>query len=462
MRVLLVVYDNDSYIHWFPMGLAYLATAARDAGHTVTIYPQDVYHYPDAHLTAYLNEHRFDVVGVGVIGGYYQYRKLLRLSDAIHAASRRPCYVIGGQGPSPVPEFFLRRTRADAAVLGEGEATFVELLDALAAGSDLNTVAGLAFLRDGQLVQTPKRPPIADVDRIPLPAWDLFPMDTYALLRMPHCENRDRVLPVLGARGCPYKCNFCYRMDPGARLRSAGSIVAEIKLLQERYGATYIAFMDDLLMYSVRRTVELCEALLAAEVRVKWSCNGRLNIVTPELLRLMKEAGCVFINYGIEAMDDRILKVMNKALTCAQVVRGIEATLAAGISPGYNIIFGNIGESAVTLRQGVEFLLKYDDHAQLRTIRPVTPYPGSPLYDYAIEHGLLRDAEDFYEHKHKNSDLLSVNFTELSDEEFHRVLFEANRRLLENYYQHQLRQQTAVAERLYLQRDASFRGFRQT
>jgi radical SAM superfamily enzyme YgiQ (UPF0313 family) len=462
MRVLLVVYDNDSYIHWFPMGLAYLAAAARNAGHQVAIYHQDVYHYPDAHLTAYLNEQRFDVVGVGVIGGYYQYRKLLRISDAINAAADRPFYVIGGQGPSPEPEYFLRKTGADAAVLGEGEVTFVELLEALAAGRDLSTVAGLAYRCDGQFVKAPRRTPITDVDGIALPAWDLFPMDYYALLRLPHCENRDRVLPVLGARGCPYKCNFCYRMDPGARLRSAGAMVGEIKLLQERYGATYIAFMDDLLMYSVRRTVELCEALLAAEVRVKWSCNGRLNIVTPELLGLMKRAGCVFINYGIEAMDDRILKVMNKSLTCAQVVRGIEATLAAGISPGYNIIFGNIGETAETLRKGVEFLLKYDDHAQLRTIRPVTPYPGSPLYDYAIEHGLLGGAEDFYEHKHTNSDLLSVNFTELSDEEFHRALCEANKRLLENYFSHQLRQQIATAERLYLQRDASFRGFRQT
>jgi radical SAM superfamily enzyme YgiQ (UPF0313 family) len=326
----------------------------------------------------------------------------------------------------------------------------------------LDTINSLAFIRDGRFIRTPPRDPVQDVDSIPHPAWDLFPMDYYALLRLPHCENRDRVLPVLGARGCPYKCNFCYRMDPGARLRSAAHIVAEIRLLQERYGATYIAFMDDLLMYSVRRTVELCEALRAAEVRVKWSCNGRLNIVTPELLRLMKQAGCVFINYGIEALDDRTLKVMNKSLTCAQIVRGIEATLAAGISPGYNVIFGNIGESADTLRKGVEFLLKYDDHAQLRTIRPVTPYPGSPLYDYAIRHGLLAGAEDFYEHKHTNSDLLSVNFTDLPDDEFHRLLFEANRQLLESYYGHKLAEQIATAERLYLRHDAAFRGFRQT
>jgi radical SAM superfamily enzyme YgiQ (UPF0313 family) len=238
--------------------------------------------------------------------------------------------------------------------------------------------------------------------------------------------------------------------------------VDEIRLLQERYQATYIVFMDELLMSSVPRTRLLCEALLEARVEVKWCCNGRLNIATPELLGLMRRAGCVFINYGIECMDDEILKVMNKRLTTQQIVAGIKATLAAGISPGYNIIFGNIGENRRTLQQGVDFLLKYDDHAQLRTIRPVTPYPGSPLYHHAIKHGLLQDAEDFYERKHTNSDLLALNFTELSDEEFHAALIDANRTLLRHYYRHQLRTQIATARRLYMEKDASFRGFRQS
>ena len=462
MRVLLVVYDNDSYIHWFPMGLAYIASALRDAGHHVKIYSQDAYHFSERHLADYLCANYFDVVAVGVIGGYYQYRKLLKIAETVQSVPEKPYFVIGGAGPSPEPEFFLRKTNADAVVIGEGEVTIVELLSTLTEERDPAGVPGIAFLRDGQHVRTPDRQPLKDVDAIPYPAWDLFPMDYYALLRMPHAENADRVLPVLAARGCPYRCNFCYRVDKGVRLRSPASIVKEIQLLQERYGATYIAFMDDLLMYSDRRMRSLCEAMLGADVHVKWSCNGRLNVVTPALLDVMKQAGCVFINYGIESMDDGILKVMRKALTCEQVVVGIEATLEAGISPGYNIIFGNIGETAETLRKGVDFLLKYDDHAQLRTIRPVTPYPGSELYHIAIERGLLRDAEDFYENKHRNSDLLTVNFTALSDEEFHRELFEANKLLLENYYQHQMGRQIVAAEQLYLHEDSAFRGFRQS
>jgi radical SAM superfamily enzyme YgiQ (UPF0313 family) len=157
-----------------------------------------------------------------------------------------------------------------------------------------------------------------------------------------------------------------------------------------------------------------------------------------------------------------MLKVMNKALNTRQIVKGIEATLEAGISPGYNIIFGNIGETEEVLNKGVDFLLKYDDASQMRTIRPVTPYPGSPLYYYAIEKGLLKDCEDFYENKHLNSDLVSVNFTKLDESDFHRCLLDANTRLITNYFEKKLRAVIEQAENLYIDQDTGFRGFRQS
>lgn len=462
MKVLLVVYDNDSYIHWFPLGLGYIASALRNAGHEVSVYSQDWHHYPESHLTNYLNENKFDVVGVSVIAGYYQYRKLLKISEAVNASKNRPFYIIGGHGPAPAPEYFLKKTRADAVVIGEGEITAVKLLEALETHADLSSVKGIAYLKDGRAVITEPQPLIENIDSIAWPAWDLFPMDYYALLRMPHVRNNDRVAVMLSGRGCPFKCNFCFRMDKGIRVRSPQSVVEEIKALKEKYGITFIAFADELTMASKSHIRDLCRAFIDADLNVRWTCNGRLNFAEPDIFDLMKKAGCVFINYGIECMDDNILKVMNKSLTTEQIVRGIEMTLAAGISPGYNIIFGNIGENADTLGKGVEFLLKYDDHSQLRTIRPVTPYPGTPLFDYAVEKGLLKDVEDFYEHKHVNSDLLAVNFTSVSDDEFHRLLFDANKKLLENYFKHKLEQGIETARKLYMERDTSFRGFRQS
>jgi len=463
MKILLIVYDNDSYIHYFPLGTAYIASVLRKENYEVKIYSQDIHHYPEEHLTDYLNKNKFDVIGLGVIGGYYQYNKLLKISQAIIASKNKPeYYILGGHGPSPEPEYFLRKTGADVVVMGEGEETIVELINAIASKKPFNMIKGIAYRDGDQIVINDRRTVIRDVDDIPWPAYDMFPIEYYRLLREPHCSNKDFFMPVLSARGCTFKCNFCYRMNKGYRARNPMAVIEEIKYLNKDYGINYIEFADELLMSSKSRTIEFCEAIIKSNLKFKWFCNGRLNYATPKILKIMKHAGCVFINYGIESFDDIALKNMNKALTTKQIIKGIEATLREGISPGYNIIFGNIGETKETLNKDVEFLLKYDDGAQLRTIRPVTPYPGSPLYYYAIEKGLLKDIEAFYENKHVNSDLLSVNFTDMSDEEFHRCLMEANVTLLRNYYKNKLEQMIGVTKSLYLNNNVTFRGYRQT
>ena len=462
MRVLLVVYNNESYIHWFPIGLAYIAAVLKKNGIDVDIYQQDLHRYPDEHLTYFLNKNKYDVLGYTTVGGYYQYQKLLSISAAINRSKNRPFFILGGHGPSPEPEFFLKKTDADAIVMGEGEETIIELLGAIARKADLSGVNGIACRQNGNVEVNSPRSLIEDIDSIPFPAYEMFPIEYYRLLRMPHVGNSDFVMPILSGRGCRFKCNFCYRMDKGMRPRSNEAIIEEINFLKSQFGINYIAFADELLMSSIQRTESLCKDLIRQGVNIKWECNGRLNFARADLLGLMKSAGCVFINYGIESYDDATLKTMNKKLTTKQIKTGVENTISSGISPGLNIIFGNIGENKQTLEAGVNFLLKYDDFAQMRTIRPVTPYPGSPLYKYSIEKGLLKDCEDFYENKHTNSDLLSVNFTELNDEEYYQALFSANSRLLDNYFKGKKKNYKDVMQKLYFEKDPNFRGYRQS
>lgn len=461
MKILLIAYDNGSHISFFPHGISYIAAACRKAGHEVKIYSQDVYHWDESHLSATLEREHFDIVGLGACGGYYQYRKALKISEAVNAAGKRPVYLLGGHLASPEPEYFLRKTKADFIVMGEGEETVTDLLNAVENKRPVSGVSGIAYMENGRCVKTPKRQPIKDINSLPLPAWDMVPMEHYLLAKAPNIKTGQRHMSVLSGRGCTFKCNFCYRMDEGFRPRRADSIIEEIERLKKDYNVSYISFVDELLMSSASRTMEICEAFIKGRLGIRWACNGRLNYARPDVLNFMKKAGCVFINYGIESMDDKVLKMMNKAMTTRHITEGIDNTLDAGISPGFNIIFGNIGETAEALEKGVRFLLKYDNHSQLRTIRPVTPYPGSPLYYHAIEHGLLKDCEDFYEKKHANSDLLSVNFTGLTDDQFYKALYDANLALLENYYSYQAEQSRRDLDNLYIKRDASFRGFRQ-
>lgn len=461
MRILLVVYDNESYINWFPQGLGYIAAVLLNEGYDVEVYSGDRHHYPEEHLTAFLNENRFDVIGVSVIAGYYQYKKLLKISDAINKSRQRPFYVIGGHGPSHEPKYFMLKTNADAVVIGEGEETIKELMKAISNKKSFHSIKGIAFRDGNTVVINERRPLIKDVDSILPPAYHLFPIDYYRLLRPPNIRKDEFTMPVLSGRGCTFKCSFCYRMDDGFRPRSDESIIEEITFLKKAYGINFILFSDELLMSSSNRTVSLCEKIISQKLNIRWSCNGRLNYATSKVLDAMKRAGCVYVNYGIEAMDDEVLKMMRKNLTVRQIIQGVEATIAAGITPGLNIIFGNFGDTTETLKKGVDFLLQYDDAARLRTIRPVTPYPRSPLYYQAIEKGLLNDVEDFYECKHINSDLLSVNFTEMSETEFHGCLLEANKRLIEHYYSIQKDDMIREAENLYNIKNPIFRGFRQ-
>lgn len=372
-------------------------------------------------------------------------------------------FTIGGHGPAAVPEYFLRKTGADVVGIGEGEITFVELLDAFAGKRTLESVDGIAYIDSGgNYIRTRARELIKNIDELAWPAYDLFDITHYSLIRDANIKSNERCMPMLSGRGCIFKCNFCYRLDKGFRPRSAQSIIEEVEFLKRKYNIKYINFSDELLMSSRKRTTELCQAFTDAKLNVKWSCNGRLNFADMDVLEKMKEAGCVFINYGIESLDNNTLKVMHKVLTREMIVRGIENTLRVGISPGFNIIYGNINEPLGAIDDAVEFLLKYDDHAQMRTIRPVTPYPGSELFDYAVENHMLGGVEDFYENKHVNSDLLAVNFTRHTDDEIHKALYEANMKLLKRYQEVQAEKTAKICADLYLKKDASFRGFRQT
>lgn len=463
MKVLLIVPDNGSYISCFPLGIGYIAAVLRNAGHYVEIYNKDVYHYTAEHLTNFLDTNDFDLVGSGTCGGYRQYREMKTIAKAVHASQKKHIFIVGGHLVTPEPKYFLDLLKADYIVLGEGEETIRELCHHLQHNLPVHDVKGLAYWdENGTFIDTGRREEITDLDALPFPAWDLFPMDHYTLYRDPNIMDHERSMIMYSGRGCLFHCNFCYRMEQGLRIRSAENVIEEMRALKEAYNVSYIAFYDELLVNSVDRVTEFCEKLIDAKLDMHWNCNGRLNFAKLDMLKLMKRAGCVFINYGIESLDEQALKNMNKNLTVKQITTGIENTLEAGISPGFNIIWGNIGEDEHSLQLGVDFLLKYDDHSQRRTIRPVTPYPGCPLYYYAIEKGLLKDVEDFYEHKHVNSDLLAVNFTDLTDEEFYAALLKANETLLSNYYDAQKYHVLAIEHDLYTNRNAEFRGFRTT
>lgn len=409
--------------------------------HNVGLWHQDLHHGPDDSLLPILNTNPWDIVGIGAVAGYYQYRKLKSLSNVINSSTRRHKfqYVLGGHGPAAAPEYFMRVMGADSVVVGDGEDGFDQILS-----------VGKGVIHTKPCTE----------DAAPLRVYQAMPMDIYKLIRWPTSERTDFCFPILSSRGCKFSCSFCYRMREGYHLRAVDAIMEEIRFLHKHFKINHFQFADELLMASEKRTEEICQAILNLPFAIRWDCNGRLNYARPEILNMMKSAGAKYVNYGIESLNQTLLNQMRKGLTLEQIHKGVEATLAAGLSPGLNLIWGFPGDTVENLWAAVDFIKKYDPCHELRTIRPVTPYPGTALYRLAIEKGLLEGLEDFYERKHVNSDLFTVNFMDISTEEAHKHLHNANLALLQNYLQKRGEKQAEAARRMYLNGDTSFRGFR--
>jgi anaerobic magnesium-protoporphyrin IX monomethyl ester cyclase len=264
---------------------------------------------------------------------------------------------------------------------------------------------------------------------------------------------------MISGRGCMYHCNFCERLEKGFRLRSIPNVIEEIKKYVQDYRITYIHFYDELFMFSEKRMKEFADAIRDENIKIGYFCTGRLEKVNENILQMMKESGCLSIDYGIEQFDNYSLQKMDKQLTEDEIIHGIELTKEAGIKICFNIIFGNIGDTRESFKKSTNLLKKYNDFSQLRTIRPVTPYPGTPLYDYAIQNGFLKGPDDFYE-KYKNLELLTVNFTDIPDDEFYQILFEANKEIIGDYYDHFKQNTISDFQNVYFNKNYNFRGSR--
>lgn len=249
-------------------------------------------------------------------------------------------------------------------------------------------------------------------------------------------------------------------MREGFHEREIPAIMEEIRFLHKNYQISHFDFEDELLMASEKRTEEICNAILKLPFKIKWDCNGRLNFGTLNLLTTMKKSGCEYVNYGIESLNQGVLNQMGKGLTLKQIYEGVENTLNAKLSPGLNLLWGFPGDTEQNLKDEVKFLMKYDPCDELRTIRPVTPYPGCRLFDEAVKKGLCSGPEEFYEKFHVNSDLVTVNFTNIPTKDMNRLIYEANMELFKNYIEKRSVRMNKIAENFYLKGDNSFRGWR--
>lgn len=279
--------------------------------------------------------------------------------------------ILGGAGPSDIPTGLLASFPwIDMVVVGEGEDTMVEVLRGLLErGGDLSKVSGIVYRHNGHVVATPARPRIKDLDRLP------FPQPAGVDLR------RYNNVHVMTSRGCPFECTFCdvsQLWQRNTTYRGIDSVVTELKELY-RLGFRQVAFQDDNFTVNRKRLRALIERLTTEDEIPSWSCLGRVDLVTEDLLRDMAHAGCRGIFFGIESGSDRVLAQIMKKTTVAIARRAVEAALLYFPVKAY-FIWGFPDE---TLEDLVQTLLLMSYFQGLGTITPLTllaPLPRSILY----------------------------------------------------------------------------------
>jgi radical SAM superfamily enzyme YgiQ (UPF0313 family) len=290
-----------------------------------------------------------------------------------------------------LPRESLEALPIDYIIRGEPEETARDLITALERGGDLEEVKGLSFRSDNRIINNPDRPLLEDIDLLPFPARDLLPNEKYSA---PFARHRPFGL-ILTARGCPYKCKFCAtRAYYGHtwRPRKIESIVAELRLMVERYGIRDIGFWDDTFTIQPEMVIALCRKIIKEELKIEWICLSRVDTVNRELLAWMKKAGCYQIQFGVESGDEEILRRLGKPVTIKEVKQAFQWCVEEGIEPVAFFMIGNPGETEESIRKTIDLALELPVSYVSFNIN--TPYPGCELFDQ-LRKGLGNDWSRF-------------------------------------------------------------------
>jgi radical SAM superfamily enzyme YgiQ (UPF0313 family) len=370
------------------LGILMLAAVAREAGHDCAVIDAAALNLDAAAFLARAIALRPRIVGfsattLAIAHAGRMGEELKRLIPGIRV-------IVGGPHASAVPVETLERFPVfDAAVVGEGEETVLDLLRAFGSGGAPDGIPGIAWRDGGAVRLNPRRPFIRDLDTLPLPAWDLlegFPgryaPPVFKTRRLPAAS-------LVTSRGCPNRCIFCDRSVFGSSCHaySAGYVVAMVEKLHRDFGVREFSFEDDTFATFKGRLAEICERLIALRLPISWSCLGRVNQVTAELLGLMKRAGCWQVSFGIESGNDAILAAIRKNVTREDIRRALALSRRAGLLNKGFFIVGHPGETRQTLAETVAFGLELplDDIS----VSMLTPFPGTEIFERAAEFGVF-------------------------------------------------------------------------
>lgn len=389
-----------------PIGLATLAAVLEEqGGHEVVIIDAHAEQLSDREVVTRVGKPDY----IGITATTPEIEEAKRLSRLLKKATPNSLILMGGPHPTVLHEELVSEGWCDAVVRGEGEIPVARL----GSGDHLSEICSITWRKaSGQVVVNPSESSSLKMDDIPFPAYHLLPMHKYKPAI--GAAKKAPAFGIITSRGCPGKCSFCLSgSNPQkTRYQSASKVMQHIELLVNQYGAKEILFYDDTFTGSRKRVVEICESLISLRAKLSWVCFARVDTVNPDLLHLMKQAGCHQISYGIESPDAEMIAMMNKKICVDGVRKAITWAKAAGIDVRGAFMIGSPGETASAIQRTIAYAQELQvDYAMFNI---TTPFPGTELYRQMEAQDLLSHKEwDRYDLANPVLKLPSVSPAEL-------------------------------------------------
>jgi anaerobic magnesium-protoporphyrin IX monomethyl ester cyclase len=360
----------------YPLGVGFLGTILKQAGHEVCIFDQNAEAANDDALLNQVATFQPVVVGFSIITPNYpvarqQIRTLKLQQPEIKI-------IAGGIHASMFPEDLLA-DGADAVVLGEGESVITELLDCLTEGRDPGHISGLVFRnRAGELVKTAGWSQTSALDDLPFVDRRLYNLPRYTHHSM------------LASRGCPHHCAFCCNYtgtirNDGVAIRFHERVIDEMQHLRDEFGAQEIFFADDIFLLRKHDIRQFCRSCAARSLGIRWIGQLRADRVDQAIATAMRDAGCQRIYFGIESGSEAILQRARKGMTKDQIRRGVRAAIDAGLRAKTGWIYGLPGSLAEQY-ESIDFMLELRPHEI--SIHQLIPFPGTVYYSDPAQFGI--------------------------------------------------------------------------
>jgi len=355
-----------------PLGLAYLAAVLEQNNFDVTIIDCPACRMDHKKLKEELSSMQPALVGIASMTPTVP-SALESARVAKEACSDTKVVMGGPHATFADTEILTEEPAVDVIVRGEGEETLLELAQNLPELRNLSKIRGITFKHNGEIVKTPNRPFIQNLDALPHPLYKSLPIERYRI-----CGKK--FLPLMSSRGCPFQCSFCVASQMfGAkfRARSPKNVVDEMEWLISTYGAEGISFHDDALTLDKKRIFDICDEIISRKLKIAWGCQTRVDQVSKEVLAKMRRAGCNEVSFGVESGCQRILDAVKKKVSIEQSARAVRIAKEEGLFVAVSTIIGYPGETRESLKQTLDFIhtLEPDDV----WLCLATPYPGTEL-----------------------------------------------------------------------------------